>query len=138
MAPLPKTSTTAYQSFATLSLATPPGGAQYSLVNVIYAIKPLPGLSYPRIHPELWLFVQMTDGRGSHSFRIELIFLDDQRSTYTSGPVTLDLGDDPLIVHGWPIRLKNLLLQRPGLYEFHLLCDGQVIAREPIVLRESS
>jgi hypothetical protein len=46
--------------------------------------------------------------------------------------------NDPLIVHGWPIRLKNVLFERPGLFEFRLLCNAQVIGREPITLRESS
>jgi hypothetical protein len=110
---------------------------QYSLVDVIHVIKPLPDAqpAYPRIHPSLWLFVQMSDGRGSHTFRIQLVF-DGDKSTYASSPVILDLGNDPLTVHGWPIHLKNLLFQRPGLYEFLLLCDEQVIATESIVLRE--
>jgi hypothetical protein len=114
-----------------------PGSSQYSLVNVIHAIKLLPGATYPRIHPELSLFVQMTDGRGKHAFQIQLVFVDDDQSTYLSEPVILDLGNDPLTVHGWPIRLKNVLFARPGLYEFRLLFEGQVIARESIVLRES-
>lgn len=112
-------------------------GAQFSLVNVIHAIRPLPGAAYPRIHPQLCLFAQMTDGRGSHSLHLQLVFLDDERSTYTSKPVILDLGNDPLVVHGWPMRLRNLFFERAGLYEFRLMCSGQVIAREPIVLREN-
>jgi hypothetical protein len=80
----------------------------------------------------------MTDGRGRHSFQIQQVFADEEQSTYTSQPVTLDLGNDPLVVHGWPIRLNNVVFQRPGLYEFRLLCGGQLIAHETIVLRESS
>jgi hypothetical protein len=112
------------------------GRGKYSLHNVIYAIKVLPGEAYPQIHPMICLFAHMTNGRGSHSFQIDLVFTDDGQSTYTSELVTIDLGDDPLAVYGWPIRLRNLLLPHPGLYEFRLLCDGRVIAREPILLRE--
>lgn len=95
------------------------GSGKYSLPNVVYAIKLLPGAAYPQIHPMICLFAQMTNGRGSHSFQIDVV-----------------LGDDPLAVYGWPIRLRNLLFPHSGLYEFRLLCDGQVIAREPILLRE--
>ena len=116
---------------------TAAGSAQteYSLHNVIHAIRTLPGVGYPRIHPLLYLFAQMTNGRGSHSFQIQKVLLDDE-STYTCPPVILDLGADPLVVHAYPFRLKNIRFQRAGLYEFRLLCDGQVIARETILLRE--
>ena len=43
---------------------------------------------------------------------------------------------DNYVVHVYPFRLKNVRFQREGLYEFRLLCDGQVIARETILLRE--
>src|SRR5260370_28415961 len=109
---------------------------QYSLIDVIHAIKPFPGAAYPRIHPQLCLFAQMTNGRGSHSCQVQRLFLDDE-STNTSNAVVLDIGTDPLIVHGWPILLKNVFFQRPGLYEFRLVCDAQVIAKEPIILREN-
>ena len=111
---------------------------KYSLHNVIYAVRLLPGAAYPQIHPMICLFVHMTNGRGSHSFQIELVFADDEQSTYISDLVTMNLGDDPLAVYGWPIRLRNLLFPHPGSYEFRLLCDGQVIAREPILLRDIS
>ena len=44
---------------------------------------------------------------------------------------------DPLVVHGWSIRLRNLPFARPDLYEFRLVCDGEVLAREPVRLRET-
>lgn len=116
---------------------TKAGSGQYSLINIIHAIKPLPATGYPRIQPLLGLFAHLTDGRGSHPFQIQQVSADYEQSTYTSAPVILDLGKDPLIVHGWPIRLKNVFFPHAGLYEFRLLCDGQVIAREAIVLREN-
>jgi hypothetical protein len=111
---------------------------QYSLVNVIHAIRPSPGAPYPRIHPELCLFVQLTDGRGKHTFQLQLVLLDeDETVLHTTPPVERDLGPDPLVVHGWPLTLRNILFPRPGVYEFRLLCDGREIARESIRLRET-
>ncbi len=110
----------------------------YSLHKVVHAIKTLPGIKFPRIHPQICLFAQMSDAGGEGTFRITLIFCDDETSTYDSGDFKLNFGEDPLVVHGLPIRLKNLLFPRPGLYEFRLFCENQIIAREVIVLRESS
>jgi hypothetical protein len=59
-------------------IETTPGGSRYSLVNVIHAIKPVPGVNYPRIHPEPCLFVQMVNGRGKNTFRVQLVFVDDE------------------------------------------------------------
>jgi hypothetical protein len=115
-----------------------PDRRQCSLVNVIHAIQPLPGAPYPRIHPELCLFVQMTDGQGRHSFQLQLVFLDeDETVIHTTPPIERDLGPDPLVIHGWPLTLRNVPFPRPGVYEFRLMCDGREIAREPIRLREN-
>lgn len=115
-----------------------PDGRQCSLVNVIHAIQPLPGVPYPRIHPELGLFVQMSDGRGTHSFQLELVYLAEEEVViHATPPVERDLGPDPLMVHGWPLRLRNVPFPHPGVYEFRLRCDGQEVAREPIRLREN-
>src|SRR5436309_2509254 len=43
-----------------------PDRRQCSLVNLIHAIRPAPGAPYPRVHPEMCLFVQMSDGQGKH------------------------------------------------------------------------
>src|SRR5262249_34239382 len=111
-----------------------PDRRQYSLVNVIHAIRSLPGAPYSRIHPELCLFLMMTDGQGRHSFQVQLVFLDDETVIHTTPPIERDLGPDPLVVHGWPLTLRNVPFPRPGVYEFRLMSDGREIAREPIRL----
>jgi hypothetical protein len=112
----------------------------FTLHRLIHAIRPLPGATYPRIHPELSLFAMMTDGQGRLPFTVQIVMWDDplvERVIYTTATVTLDLGQDPLFVHGWPIRLRNLPFARPDVYEFRLVCDGEVLAREPVRLRET-
>lgn len=112
-----------------------PDGRQVSLINLISTIRALPNAPYPRIHPGLWLFAQMTDGLGPFDFSIQLVNLDDDRSIFVLPPVKLDLGQNPLAVRGWAKRLLNVLFEKPGMYEFRLLCDGDVIASAPIRLR---
>lgn len=115
-----------------------PDGKHCSLINVVHAIRPAAGDTYPLLRPLLCFFVQMTDGQGRHSFQLEMVFLDSQlgeTTIHTTPPVSLDLGQDPVAVQVWPVRLRNLPFQRPGLYEFRLFCDGKEVAREPILLR---
>jgi hypothetical protein len=60
-----------------------PDRRQYSLVNVIHAIRPLPGASYPRIYSELVLFLMMTDGQGRHSFSCNSCFSTKTIQSFT-------------------------------------------------------
>ncbi len=114
-----------------------PEKRQYSLQNIIHTICTLPEAAFPQIVPEIDFFVMMTDAQGVHEFAIELVYWESgaQRSTWTSRRVRLDLGQDPLTVHGWPLRLRNVPFPQPGDYDFVLWCGGEVIARETIHVR---
>jgi len=116
-----------------------PDGRHVSLVNVIYAIRPVVGVphAYPRVHPELWVFAQMSDAHGVFNLSVELVRSDDEESIFRTPPVRLNFGSDPLAVRGWSKQMLNIPFHQPGLYEFGLLCDEQIIAREPILLKES-
>jgi hypothetical protein len=115
-------------------------GRHDSLINLIHSLRPLPGASFPRIHSELWLYAVLADGRGELSFCVEVVTWEgtEEQSIHTTPTVRMDLGQSPLVVHGWPVRLRNLPLPHPGLYEFRLVCEGEVVAREPIAVREQS
>ena len=110
-----------------------------TLSNVIHVIRPLPGHGYPRIHPELGLFAMLTNGRGMHTLTVELTVGvgPGAQQVYQTRSVTIDLGADPLMVHGFPIRLRNLPFPHPGQYELVLLCDNEPLAHELIELRDS-
>jgi len=111
-----------------------PEGRQYSLKRLVHRIRPLPGATFPRIHPGLSFFVMLSDAEGVHEFSMEVVYWSqgEQVSLWRTKTVPRDLGPDPLAVHGWPIRLRNILLPQAGDYDFVLWCDGGIIARETI------
>jgi hypothetical protein len=114
-------------------------GDRYTLTNLIHAIRPLPGFDYPRIQPLVCLFALMTNGRGVHSFQIELVRgVGAREETVYATPVRqYDLGSDPLAVLGLPIRIENVPFLSAGQYEFRFLCDNRIVARVPLELREA-
>jgi hypothetical protein len=114
-------------------------GRHVTLHNVIHSIRPLPGHTYPRIHPGVALYAVLTNGRGQHTLAVELLagVGPTAASIYRTRPFTIDLGNDPLVVHGLPIRLWNLPFPSPGQYEFVLLCNDVPIAHELVELRDS-
>jgi hypothetical protein len=108
-------------------------------MNVFHAVHPQQGADYPCIRPEMCLFIMMTEGTGTHDFRVEVVTWEDDEETsiWLTRQATMELGQDPLHVFGWLFWLHELVFPHPGLYEFRLLCDGQIVAREPIRLREA-
>ena len=110
--------------------------SQYSIQNIVHTIRALPGANYPRIHPQIVLFVMLTDAQGIHEFCVEVVLWEhgQQRSLWTTKRVKVDLGNDPLHVHGWTIRLNNVLLPQAGSYELVLWCGAEVLARQTILV----
>jgi hypothetical protein len=111
-------------------------GTLRSLINLIDVIEFAPGKSWPHILPQLCLFARLTDGRGKHSFQIQMVSYPDAESTRTTKSVMMDFEDDPLEIRRCVFRLNNVEFRGPGLYEFRLMCNGREIARESILLRE--
>lgn len=119
-------------------IEAPASGRGVTLRDLIHAIVRLPGEPFPCIRPNMALFALLTDGRGAHDFTIELAVFDRGREQLVRpawGPVRRDLGQDPAIVHGFPIRLTNIVFPAAGQYTFHLLCDGQPVAEEHVTVR---
>jgi hypothetical protein len=108
-----------------------------SLTNLIHVVVPLPGETLPYIVEPLALYALLTNGRGTHEFAVELTRFDQGEETLVGriGPARIDLGQDPLAVLGLPIPLRNVIISEVGQYTFHLLCDGQAIADEKILVR---
>ena len=116
-------------------------GRHYSLHNLIHAFVLRPDDLFPRIEPEIALYAVLTDAVGVHPFTIELVTWDEEgqeEELFQSRVAMVELGDDPLVVHGWPIRLHNLPFPHTGLYEFRLRCDGEIVAQESIRWRDES
>ncbi len=114
------------------------GGRGVTVHDLIHAIVRLPGEGFPCIRQKMALFALLTNGRGSHDFALELTRFDRgvERLVHPRLRVgRLDLGQDPTVVHGLPIPLKNVVFPDAGQYAFHLICDGQSIADEKILVR---
>jgi hypothetical protein len=115
-------------------------GGPYTLHNLTPSFQPVAGTTYPFTHPKVELLVVLTDGQGSHPFSVRVVTWNAQGkelSLYATKPITVDLGQDPLIVHVWTFRVRRLPFAHPGMYEFRLLCGTETIAQEPILLREA-
>jgi hypothetical protein len=114
-----------------------PASRKATLRNVFHAIVRRPGEPFPCICEAMALYALLANGRGEHEFAVELTFFDrgEERSLHRSQARPLDLGQDPSVVHGLPMALRNVTFNEPGQYTFYLLCDGQRIAQEQVEVR---
>jgi hypothetical protein len=122
---------------ACLEVIISPDSRDVTLRGLTNAIVRLPGEPFPCIREELALYAVLTNGRGQHALAVELTFFHRgvEQTVRRSAPRVVDLGRDPSQVLGLPIAMRNLTFHRAGQYVFHLICDGQRIAQEPVEVR---
>jgi len=108
-------------------------GGDLTLRNLMHAIRLLPQSSFPYTLPQITLVAVVTDGHGDFSFVVEFITWDengDERLLKRSKQLKVNLGLDPLVARALPLRWTGLVIPGPGLYEFRLVSDGDVLASE--------
>jgi hypothetical protein len=104
------------------------GGDAYSLTRVRHEIPNPVGSPFPRLYAELWFYLQLTDGTGSHALQIQQVCLRDQERIFRWPSFTVDMGTDPTAVHEWPLRLSQVVFWEPGQCEFLLYCGNRQFA----------
>ena len=105
-----------------------PLGLPYTVRGVETTIKPPLGGAFPYREQELWLFVQYTDGEGSHPVKFELVrqHLESEEVVFTLDlpPIHLTRGRFFVLNRGY--HLPRIPFREPGIYEFRIRCGGNV------------
>ena len=117
-------------------------GADPSVHEILYAIKPKADLDYPVWMRPFYLFAMLADGQGVCQFHAEmrLVTLDDdmfevESLVGKSKSGSHDLGQHPLRTRFMSILMPAVLLPKPGVYRVYLIADGETIAIETILAR---
>jgi len=99
-----------------------------SLIGVFHD---LGSTQFPAVHPNLWIYANLTDAKGKYEFEFRL--LDVTRNALVGGakPPPIEIGD-PRQTAEFSAQLRNLTLPAAGIYEFHLLANNELIATKAI------
>ena len=90
--------------------------------------------SFPAVHSQLAVHVEMTNGHGDYECRLGLSRADTGVDIGSiQGPVTLA---DPLAVGALTLRLTNLVFPKAGEYRFELYIDGTLLTQRRIMVRK--
>lgn len=109
--------------------------SKIDLLGVVSAISGKDDTDYPLVQPRLCVFLQMTNGRGEAEVAIHIRVEETGQLVSGSPTHRYTFGHDPLAVSGMFFNLNNVRFPHPGLYSVELIVSGQVIAREPLLLR---
>ena len=109
---------------------------RYTLDGPFFALRPPPGVGYPFVADRLWVFCQLSDATGTHTFDLDLSFdLDARVRPLRSFRVYM--GDDKLAVRHYAVPIDRVPFSRSGVYELVLRCGADVRARAVIRLEDA-
>jgi len=105
--------------------------AQTNKRSLIGVFHDLGSTQFPAVHPNLWIYANLTDAKGKYDFEFRL--LDVTRNALVGGakPPPIEIGD-PRQTAEFSAQLRNLTLPAAGVYEFHLLANNELIATKAI------
>ena len=116
-------------------LTDPAVPQQVSLLNLVSSIRSQIQPPYPLSHPELCVFVQLTECRGSASCRVEVVQADSNDAIFQTRTRAVAFPTDPLEVVGLSFRLRNCSFPEAGLYWIQFWYNDAMIAQQPLLLR---
>ena len=100
-----------------------------SLIGIFHEIR---ANRFPTLHPELYIYANMTDAHGHYDFEIRFVNVSSGGQVMgTSQPSPIDI-PGPLKTTELSAFLRRLELPSPGMYEFQLIANGQLAATKAI------
>jgi len=105
-----------------------------TLDGPFFALRP-PEVGYPFLAERVWVFCQLSDATGTHTFDLDLSFDLDSRIRHVRS-FRVFMGDDKLAVRHYAVPLDRVPFRRPGIYELMLRCNADIRARAVVRLED--
>lgn len=84
------------------------------------------------------VYLAMTEGRGTGKGQVVVTGADEGETTYEGAVHEIAFDPDPLKVAGAIIRISSCSFATPGLYFVEFRYNGQMLARQPLIVRAES
>jgi hypothetical protein len=92
---------------------------------------------FPIVHPEICVYLHLTEGRGSGEAQIAIVRADSGEASFVGSPHMLTFPSNPLAVKGVAFRILDCVLPEAGLYWVEFRYGGKALARQPLLVRSS-
>jgi len=81
---------------------------------------------FPAAHPQLCVFVALTEGYGQTELRIRIVDSNDDRPAIVEGKGTVDF-KNPRAIANLALQFNGLMFPAPGEYRVQLYCRDELL-----------
>ncbi len=84
---------------------------------------------FPCQHPQLGVYLCLTDAEGLYEFELRLVYLDQDQVVGKAALSPVEI-KDRLQIHDFGVNIPSLVFPGPGRYEFRLFANGSFITQK--------
>ena len=90
---------------------------------------------FPATHPQLCVYVMLTEGHGKTEFQIRIVDANDSRPPIVEGRGAVDF-KNPRAVANLALQFFGLTFPQPGPYRVQLYSDGELLREARLELQQ--
>ena len=90
---------------------------------------------FPAIHPQLAVYVALTDGRGTVPFKIQMVDIDEEAEPIFQAEGEVEF-TDPRIMVEMDFHFGGITLPHPGEFRIQLVASGEFLLERRIVVQQ--
>jgi hypothetical protein len=105
------------------------------LVGLICLVTPDTDPPYPYTLDQMCVFLILTEGRGTGTCQLRLVFELTGQVVWQTRPQTVVFGPDPLALSGLLFRDHGIPFPFQGVYSLEFWYNGQLLAQQQILAR---
>jgi hypothetical protein len=91
---------------------------------------------FPMMHPQLSVYVTLTDGRGKTPLTIRIVDTDEARPPLVEGTGVVEF-KNPRAIANLALQFHGLRFPQPGEYRVQLLCKDTLLREARLTLRKA-
>jgi hypothetical protein len=88
---------------------------------------------FPVVHPQLSVYVALTDGRGKTPLTIRIVDADESRAPLVQGTGVVEF-QNPRVIANLALQFHGLRFPEPGHYRVQLLCKEALLREARLML----
>lgn len=108
-----------------------PYTGKYTLIGMFSTIS---GITFPLIHPHLFVYASLTGGRGKIPFRLEVVDADEDTEPLAELTGEVDFKDDPRAVQELAFAFSGLEFPKPGEYRLALYANDEFMVERRLLV----
>ncbi len=101
-----------------------------SLIGIFSTIH---ALRFPIIHPQLCVYVALTDGRGKTPLTIRIVDADESRPPVVQGTGMVEF-HNPRAVANLALQFQGLRFEQPGEHRIQIMCKESMLRDSRLTL----